>query len=641
MSFVFGGDTGISYDQLQRKREIADRLIAGQTRAPRNVGEGLTAVGNALMARSLTKKADKRDAELRGEFNDQWAGLFGGGAAMPATSGSFAAPSGGGYAASAGGAFQPPSEGQVVADDAMRALGKQPLQKQPMAQKIRAGLIERGLPEHVADGFIMNFQDESGMDPGINEIAPLVPGSRGGFGLYQLTGPRRREYEAFAAQRGVPVDDVEAQLDFLMTELSGSEARAAKHILSAPDAGSAAAAIVNKFLRPSEEHRARRAAQYMGGQGMPAQGGSFQPGQGTQTAQSGPINMQALAEVAGSPYASPGQKAVATALLQQQMQAMDPNTQLDFQLKQAQLANAQRQAAGTGERDTQFVDGVGLVDLQTGEVINDFGGMAGGEDQAEYGLTPQYGTRPDGTLTMIQLSKDGTAKEVDMPEGIALQKGVEKLDLGTSFQWYNTLTGEPIGEPIPKDTRAAAREAAAGSEEGKSEVAKASAGPEVIRKSTETAGLITSILNDPNLNSVVGKFQGRLDPEGMGGLAMGQGSIDVAIKIKQLQGRAFLEAFESLKGGGQITEREGLAAQAAMARLQRVQSKSAYRLALTELQAIANNAVRRARGEEVQEYTPQIAPSQQQQAQQPAALTDQGGAADGVPTFDPATRTWK
>ena len=27
----------------------------------------------------------------------------------------------------------------------------------------------------------------------------------------------------------------------------------------------------------------------------------------------------------------------------------------------------------------------------------------------------------------------------------AVQKGVEKLDLGTSYQWYNTITGQPIG----------------------------------------------------------------------------------------------------------------------------------------------------------------------------------------------------
>src|SRR5690606_6581394 len=102
---------------------------------------------------------------------------------------------------------------------------------------------------------------------GINEKNPIVPGSRGGFGLYQLTGPRRREYEAFAAQRGVNPADVNAQLDFLAGELGlpvqgvenlpffGSEGKAAQSILSAPDMATAAQAIVNNFLRPAPEHR--------------------------------------------------------------------------------------------------------------------------------------------------------------------------------------------------------------------------------------------------------------------------------------------------------------------------------------------------------------------------------------------------
>jgi hypothetical protein len=134
-----------------------------------------------------------------------------------------------------------------------------------MQSRIRSGLLDRGLAPHVADAFIMNFQDESGLNPGINEIAPLVPGSRGGFGLYQLTGPRRVAYEQFAQERGVNPADVDAQLDFMMMELQGPESRAAQSIFNAPDTGSAAAAIVTDFLRPAEEHRNKRVARYTGG----------------------------------------------------------------------------------------------------------------------------------------------------------------------------------------------------------------------------------------------------------------------------------------------------------------------------------------------------------------------------------------
>lgn len=130
------------------------------------------------------------------------------------------------------------------------------------------GLTQRGLPPTAAQAFVMNFQDESGLNPGINEIAPLVPGSRGGFGLYQLTGPRRVAYEQFAQQRGVNAADPDAQMDFLMMELQGPESRAARSILSAPDVNSAAVAIARDFLRPAPENLAKRVARY-GGQQAP------------------------------------------------------------------------------------------------------------------------------------------------------------------------------------------------------------------------------------------------------------------------------------------------------------------------------------------------------------------------------------
>ena len=124
------------------------------------------------------------------------------------------------------------------------------------------GLVARGLEPHVAEGFIMNFKDESGLNPGINEANPLVKGSRGGFGLYQLTGPRRREYEAFADAKGVDYSDVDAQLDFLVMELDGSEKSAGAKIRNTSTAGEAGVAIVNHFLRPAKSHRTSRAAKY-------------------------------------------------------------------------------------------------------------------------------------------------------------------------------------------------------------------------------------------------------------------------------------------------------------------------------------------------------------------------------------------
>lgn len=162
-----------------------------------------------------------------------------------------------------------------------------------MERQIYDGLIARGMSPDLAAAWILNFKDESGLNPGINEIAPLVPGSRGGYGLYQLTGPRRRAYEAYAAERGLPLDSVDAQLDFMMTELQGPEARAWEKIQAAGNTGDAAAAIVTHFLRPAEEHRSRREAKYRGADYVPPSG----------------ENALAMAPAAG-PAMMPGQSAM-------------------------------------------------------------------------------------------------------------------------------------------------------------------------------------------------------------------------------------------------------------------------------------------------------------------------------------------
>lgn len=70
---IFGGNTGMTYEGLQQKRKIIDQLMQQAGKAPKNVGEGLNAIGNALLVRSMQKKADKRDAELSGQFNDNFA----------------------------------------------------------------------------------------------------------------------------------------------------------------------------------------------------------------------------------------------------------------------------------------------------------------------------------------------------------------------------------------------------------------------------------------------------------------------------------------------------------------------------------------------------------------------------------------
>jgi hypothetical protein len=65
---------------------------------------------------------------------------------------------------------------------------------------------------------------------------------------------------------------------------------------------------------------------------------------------------------------------------------------------------------------------------------------------------------------------------------------------------------------------------------------------------------------------------------------------------EQVQGKAFLEAFNSLKGGGQITEKEGEKATAAITRLSnRRQSLESFQKAIKDLEDVVSAGEGRAR----------------------------------------------
>ena len=64
----------------------------------------------------------------------------------------------------------------------------------------------------------------------------------------------------------------------------------------------------------------------------------------------------------------------------------------------------------------------------------------------------------------------------------------------------------------------------------------------------------------------------------------------------QIKGKAFLAAFESLKGGGQITEIEGQKAEQAIARLDLAQSEEDYKKALRDLREVLTVALKRNQG---------------------------------------------
>lgn len=74
-SFIFGAGTGETPESLARKREVADAL-ASQIGAPRNMGEGLSAVGKAIASVIMQRRADAAEQEGRSSAGSSFSQLF-------------------------------------------------------------------------------------------------------------------------------------------------------------------------------------------------------------------------------------------------------------------------------------------------------------------------------------------------------------------------------------------------------------------------------------------------------------------------------------------------------------------------------------------------------------------------------------
>lgn len=311
--------------QIETKRQLMAAMMPKYGDAE-YVGEGVGQLFSGIARGAAHRKLDKAESEGRKSAEEQFARLFGtANSAQSQDMGPLSV-----LGMTGGPALPPPDPNSphALGNDAMAALGKPAVKTAADPESIKAGLVARGLPEHIADGFVMNMRDESGLNPGINEVSPLVPGSRGGFGLYQLTGPRRRAFEAYASERGLPLDDVDAQLDFLMAELQGPEKAAWDKISGTQNAGEAGAAIVNSFLRPAEEHRSAREARYLGGTTSAAAAPTSAPA----------IPINELYMALQNPWLSTEQKGLITSMIQEQQQASDPLRQLELRKAEVELA---------------------------------------------------------------------------------------------------------------------------------------------------------------------------------------------------------------------------------------------------------------------------------------------------------------
>lgn len=167
----------------------------------------------------------------------------------------------------------------------------------------------------------------------------------------------------------------------------------------------------------------------------------------------------------------------------------------------------------------------------------------------ETGLQPQMMRDPNtGETIYVQATKDGRLIRSQTPDG---------------FQ--------------PYDPYAKAFETGRGTAAGKAEGEAAANLPTELATADQAITELDQLIAHPGLSAIAGPMD-QYRPS----WAMGAEGRDALARFNQAKGRAFLQAFGMLKGGGQITEIEGLKAEQAMARMDRAQGEAEFKQALQD-----------------------------------------------------------
>ena len=190
----------------------------------------------------------------------------------------------------------------------------------------------------------------------------------------------------------------------------------------------------------------------------------------------------------------------------------------------------------------------------------------------EFGMTPIYGTMADGKPGIMQLGKNGTPQMVPLPDGFQIARDPIKVDGPTGTTILDPQTRQQVGF-IPKDIRGAKTEESRGKAQGASRATL----PTDLQAGQFAVDEINKLIDSKGFNEVFGSLD-QFRPN----FTMSAEGKDALARFDQLKGRAFLQAYTTLRGGGQITEVEGKKAEDALARLNRSLSETEAKQALAD-----------------------------------------------------------
>jgi len=204
--------------------------------------------------------------------------------------------------------------------------------------------------------------------------------------------------------------------------------------------------------------------------------------------------------------------------------------------------------------------------------------------QPEAGVNGKFVGNPDDVAVAIANIKDPQERanaQAALEAQLRSNGGVLRNAAPTPSQGYGKTTEQQIAEEVDKEKRLA---------QVKADVTTTDAKRQALDAARYMDELLTMAKNHPGKAKATGLAS--LNPLNA---APGSDAKNFNVLMDQIRGQSFMQAFQSLKGAGAITEQEGKAATAAVARLNQAQSTQEFESALNEYQGIIRKGEKRMR----------------------------------------------
>lgn len=218
-------------------------------------------------------------------------------------------------------------------------------------------------------------------------------------------------------------------------------------------------------------------------------------------------------------------------------------------------------ASSTAEGRQQLAQQYGLTGADAQMYVLT-GKLPGANDSSKFGFTPIPVVNDAGEYQLLQPGSDGSTNTIQLPNGYHYAPGAVTADRAAGTAFGTAQGGVQFSLPSAK-----------------------------LNVEQELANIQALKTDTKGRNETFGTFEA-IPGTGIGIPQQWLGAMGATDKfgykqrVEQVVGQNFLQAFQSLKGAGAITEQEGAKAQAAMARLSTAQKQDDFDQALADLEEV-------------------------------------------------------